>query len=972
MARGGTMKNLTCFGFLCLVVVGVCLSIPSLLQAQTVASDLTPLAFASANVCPPFAASPAPCSTTAAIHFKVTSGGTLGTPKVLTMGTPDLDFTLAGNTCTGNVNTGSLCTVKVTMAPKFPGLREGVVEITDESGNVLATRLLHGVGLAPQIALDNGLVTTLATTPYPLSVWSAVAVDAAGDVFFPSVTPVGAVFELPAGGGPLRTVGAGFGSPQSVALDGAGNLYVADGGQVVEVPPGCESTSCQITLDGGFYRLGGIAVDFAGNVYVVETWYGLVTEMPAGCRTPSCAIPIGKGWNSPYAIAVDGAGNVFITELSNRVVRVAAGSGEQTTVAQDIVSYGVAVDAAGDLFLTDPFHAQIVEEPAGSRSLITVTRTPAEPWGLALDAAGNVFFSSSGDNGAINELRRVQVPTYTFATAAVGTASSDSPQSFIVQNSGNTSLFLRGVSVDPDRRFNQVAGTGTLPDCKPSLSLAPGASCDLSVNFTPTYPGPVAAAALLQDDSGGKTNSTQAIPLAGIGGPVGPSISFPTGFSYPGGDTSISLGLTLNGGATVGDNVLQLTDGGANESRSVFSSTPIGLAFFQTTFDFQLTGEETPAPDADGFAFVLQENGPNALGSSGGGLGYGLPAEGQSGPKITNSVAVKFDLHNNNGEGTSSTGLYLNGAAPTAPFIDLLPSGIDLHSGHVFHVGLIYGGYILTLTITDQTTNATFSQEFPIDLSAVLGGPTAFAGFTGSTGSKTAVQSILNWQLTSSECCEAGMPAFPAGFSVASNLTFNGDAAISGTALQLTQETPSEANSAYFDTVVPVSTFTSDFDFQVSNGSGEGFAFVLESEGLNAIGAAGGGLGYGPSLPDGPGTRIFHSLAVKFDLYSDAGEGSSSTGVYIGGDSPTVPSTNLLPSGINLHNGHVFHAHLNYDGVNLTVSITDLTKYAVFTRTYVVDIYAAVGGTTAYAGFTASTGDQYDTVNILNWSMTSY
>ncbi len=965
------MKNLRWFEFLCLVVVGVYLSIPSLLQGQTVASDLTPFNFGSANVCPSFTASPAPCSTTAAIHFKVTAGGTLGTPKVLTTGVPNLDFTLAGNTCTGNVTTGSLCTVKVTLAPKFPGLRSGVVEITDESGNVLATRLLHGVGLAPQIALDNGLLATLATTPLPLSFSTGVVIDAAGNVFFSAPIPE-AVLELPAGGGPLRTVGAGFSGPQGIALDGAGNLYVTDASQVVEVPPGCESTSCQITLDGGFYRPGGIVVDFAGNVYVVDTWYLRVVEMPAGCRTPSCTIPIGKGLNSPDAIAVDGAGNVFITDLSNRVVRVAAGGGAQTTVVQDIVSYGVAVDAAGDLFLTDPFHDQIVEAPAGGGSLITVARTVAEPWALALDAAGNVFFTSVGGNSAVSELRRVQVPTYTFATAAVGTASSDSPQSFTVQNSGNTSLFLRGVTVDPDRRFNQVAGSGTPLDCKSSLSLAPGASCDLSINFTPTYPGPVTAAALLQDDSGNTTNATQMIPLAGIGGPPGPSISFPAGFSYPSGDTNVSLGLALNAGATVGDNVLQLTDGGPNESRSVFSSTPIGLAFFQTTFDFQLTGKATLAPDADGIAFVLQENGPDALGTSGGGLGYGLPAEGQSGPKITNSVAVKFDLHNNNGEGTSSTGLYLNGAAPTVPSINLLPSGIDLHSGHVFHVALIYGGFILTLTITDQTTNATFSQEFPIDLSGVLGGPTAFAGFTAGTGTETAVQSILNWQLTSSECCEAGMPAFPTGFPIASNLTLNGGVAISGGALQLTQDTPSEANSAYFDTVVPVNKFTSDFDFQLSKGNGEGFTFVLQSEGLNAIGAAGGGLGYGPSMPDGPGTRIFHSVAVKFDLYSEAGEGSNSTGLYIGGNSPTVPSTNLLPSGINLHSGHTFHAHLNYDGVNLTVSITDLTQYAVFTGTYVVDIPAAVGGMTAFAGFTASTGVQYNTVNILNWSMTSY
>ena len=61
-----------------------------------------------------------------------------------------------------------------------------------------------------------------------------------------------------------------------------------------------------------------------------------------------------------------------------------------------------------------------------------------------------------------------------------------------------------------------------------------------------------------------------------------------------------------------------------------------------------------------------------------------------------------------------------------------------------------------------------------------------------------------------------------------------------------------------------------------------------------------------------------------------------------------------------------------YDGTKLAVILTDLTQYAVFSGTYDVDIPAAVGGSTAYAGFTAATGALFDTIKILNWSMTSY
>ena len=210
------------------------------------------------------------------------------------------------------------------------------------------------------------------------------------------------------------------------------------------------------------------------------------------------------------------------------------------------------------------------------------------------------------------------------------------------------------------------------------------------------------------------------------------------------------------------------------------------------------------------------------------------------------------------------------------------------------------------------------------------------------------------------------------GFSTPSDLTLNGNAEVSNGALLLTQDTAFETSSAFFSTPVPVNIFTSDFDFKLSAGLGEGFTFVLQSVGFDAIGSSGSGLGYGPSMPGGGGAKIAHSVAVKFDLHSDDGEGSNSTGVYLGGASPTTPYTELTPSGINLHRGHSFHARLTYAGKVLTVVITDLTEYAVFAGSFEVDIPKAVGSASAYAGFTAATGDVYDTIRILDWNMSSY
>lgn len=974
------MKKLTRFAFLCFLSVGVLLSTARLLRGQMVTFTGPAANFGNINICPAATTKPAPCSKTLALNYKVTVAGMLGAPKVLVLGAPGAEFLPVSSTCTGKMTAGATCVVQATFTPAFAGLRTGAIEIVDGSGNVVTTTLLHGVGIGPQISFDGTPVEWLAGNQNGNIFWGGVAIDGYGDLFFPNgeradegVTP--AVYEL-LDDFTLKTVGFGLVSPQQVTIDGAGTLYITDVGAnlVVELPQGCAAASCQRTLDGGFYLPGGIAVDGAGNLYVADSGNNRVVELPSGCAGSACEIPIGSGWNNPGAIAVDAAGDVFVEDFGNhRIERVAAAGGAQTTVVGDLqLCYGIAVDAGGDLFVTDLGNQRIFEVPAGGGAQRTIAGGLDSPYGITLDGAGNVYFSQFASHNVIGKLLRGQAPTYNFATTIVGAESSDSPQVYTVANGGNVPLAFTELLLDQELDFTREPGPGAPADCDVSFTLAPGAGCDVSLAFTPTAGGTHVGTVVMKDNNLNAGIATQVITLAGAGTPSGASINFSDGFTYSGGFPDLPPAVTTNGGASILSTALLLTDGGLNEARSAFYQTPIGLSSFHTDFDFQLRGKGTAAPDADGFAFVLQSNGPNALGSAGGGLGYGKPAIAQSGPVITNSVAIKFDLHNNDGEGSSSTGLYVNGAAPTTPSINLLPS-IDLHSGDTFHADLVYDGTTLTLTLTDYATHATVTQPFTVDIAGILGGPTGFAGFTASTGAETAIQRIVNWQLTSSSCCQSSEPAFPAGFSTSSAITLNGQAAIANGSLELATDAAQEASSAFFSTAVPVNKFTSDFDFVLSSQqAGEGFTFVVQSAGLHALGSAGSGLGYGVELPGGAGAKIGQSAAVKFDVHNDAGEGSDSIGVYVGGASPTVPSTNLVPSGINLSSGDNFHARLTYDGANLTLNLTDLTQYTVFTATYPVDIPTAVGGATAYAGFTAGTGNVYDTIKVLNWSMSSY
>src|SRR5262249_15344628 len=148
--------------------------------------------------------------------------------------------------------------------------------------------------------------------------------------------------------------------------------------------------------------------------------------------------------------------------------------------------------------------------------------------------------------------------------------------------------------------------------------------------------------------------------------------------------------------------------------------------------------------------FTIQGVAPTALGSSGGGLGYG-PNGIVNGAQIGKSMAIKFDLFSNAGEGVDSTGIYTNGANPTsAGSIDLTGTGIDLHSGDPIQVNLAYDGTTLGVQLTDTVTHATASQSYTVNIPGLTGGGrAAFVGFTGRYGGVTSTQDITRWTFTS-------------------------------------------------------------------------------------------------------------------------------------------------------------------------------------------------------------------------------
>jgi streptogramin lyase len=453
--------------------------------------------FGFVNVCQPGNTPLPPCSNTQTLNFNVTGAGTLGSIKVLTDGSPNLDFTLApGSTCTGAVGVG-VCKVNVKFAPIAAGLRSGEVELTDTHGNIVSSVLLHGVGLAPEIAFN--YPAQPARIGFGWNGPSGVVLDGKGDLF---VADSGRhrLVEYPTSG-PAFVVGHGFIDPVGLAIDGSGNLYVADEGlsQVVEI---LASNGSQINLGTGLSYPAGVAVNGYGDVFISDPGNSRVVELPSN---GGAQINVGSGLSTPVGLAVDGLGDLFVADPGLSAV-IEIGPGGETVLNTGLSApYGVAVDAAGDVYVADVGN-DAIEEILPSLAERVLDSFESSPFGLALDPAGDVYVADTGHDRVL-VLPRSQAPSLTFADTYVTQTSSDSPQSVVIQDIGNEPLefepLLAGINPNVSAGFTLDASNTCpvlTPTSVPSL-LAPGSECYLEIDFKPVVPGIIHGTATVTDDS---------------------------------------------------------------------------------------------------------------------------------------------------------------------------------------------------------------------------------------------------------------------------------------------------------------------------------------------------------------------------------------------------------------------------------------------------------------------------------------
>jgi len=319
-----------------------------------------------------------------------------------------------------------------------------------------------------------------------------VAVDGVGNVFIADKGN-NRVVVVPANGAAQTTVGSGLTQPAGVAVDAAGDVLIADTGnnRVVKVSAG---GGAQTTVGSGFSQPGGVAVDAAGNVFIADTGNSRVVKVPAGNGAQST---VGSGLNHPHGVAVDAAGDVYIADTGhNRIVEVPAGNGSQTVVGSGFNQpEGVAVDAEGHVLVADT-GGSALKVVAGSGE-VTLGSGLSQPAGVAIDGWGDVFIGDTG-NSRVAEL---MTDTINFGAQAVSTGSNTLSLSFTVDAGTTIGSYALVSSGSPSTEFTDAGST-----CAAKTYTAT-TNCLLNVKFKPAAPGLRRGGLVLYTNTGSQAGS---------------------------------------------------------------------------------------------------------------------------------------------------------------------------------------------------------------------------------------------------------------------------------------------------------------------------------------------------------------------------------------------------------------------------------------------------------------------------------
>jgi len=526
-----------------LVLLGM--AIPG--SAQTVTPSSTSLTFTSAQV--GISAGTAESLTET---FAITGFSTVITPTAtLHYG---LSYTAGAVSCTGSLGSQS-CTVSVKFTPTYPGGRRDALFLMNGTTR-LATVLVYGIGESPFALLQPGMFST--SVPEAGYLYDSV-VDENG-VLYILETEQNTVLQRTKAGVITALPITALNSPRTIAIDGAGVLYIADQTAnsaltTYDTVQGTQGTYPWPTPSPGYIQ--SAAVGNTGTIYEAD-YSDIYIFPPTGSPTD---VTINPAITQPSIMTVDAAGNVFIAGYT---INELTPGGTQTEVNTVGGGAGLFTDAADTLYTTRYSTGGVAELPAtGYGTSEAAVDTAASPLGASMGPDGTVFVDNYTNLDVVNR------SSGAIAFGAEQTATAATAQTITLYNGGNEPLIISGLALSGSSTFT----IGTLPsgNCTSSTTIAPGALCQVQLGFLSANPGNFTGTLTLTTNSLNQTAVTETVALS----------AYITGSYLVESPTSLSFGSQTDGTTSTAQSIT-LTNQGYGSAAAAYGVSTTDPAFATT------------------------------------------------------------------------------------------------------------------------------------------------------------------------------------------------------------------------------------------------------------------------------------------------------------------------------------------------------------------------------------------------------
>jgi len=512
--------------------------------------------------------------------------------------------TRAGTTGMGGRADGAGAAARFFYATGIAATSGGTVYVADTGNHTL--RVMTPSGSVGTLAGSTGQTGSAdgpgssALFAYP----AGIALDGSGNLFVADhdnnvirkITPGGGVTTFAGTAGLAGSAdgpggAARFNDPTGVAVDGNGNVFVADAGNstIREISPGGNVTTfAGLAGVGGsadgvgsaarFNAPQGIAVDNVGNVYIADTNNNTVRKVTSNGTVTTLAGAAGQSgsgdgpggsarFSAPIAVAVDTSGNVYVADFNNATIRkIAVSTGGVITLAGDAglpgdvdgtgsfarfnQPYAIAADNNGNVYVADTYN-RVIRKVTASGGVATVTGSAARfyyPQGIAVDGAGNIYVAD-GDNQAIAKGGLVAPPV---GGGAVSSQTVAAGQNATFSSGASTAgmNYQWQVSTDGGKTWTAVANNTTYSGATSATLTATAVTTAMSGNLYRVQLSNSAGSATSGAGTLTVTSSVVVLPPPGGGGSGG-RISNLSVRTNLGSGQSLTVGFVTNGAKSV-------------------------------------------------------------------------------------------------------------------------------------------------------------------------------------------------------------------------------------------------------------------------------------------------------------------------------------------------------------------------------------------------------------------------------------